>query len=70
MAVSQPIIAVPKKGDLTKAVKSRDISLRSVATNFYYRILLLRLQPLYKQLLAVESGFRQRRSTAELILAL
>jgi hypothetical protein len=64
------IIAIPKKGDLTKAANYRGISLMSTAAKLYNRILLRRLQPLDKLLLPIQSGFRQGHSTTEQILAL
>ena len=65
------LIALPKKGDLSKYDSYRGISLMSIVAKHYNRMLLNRIRdPIDKLLRNNQNGFRQHRSTMEPILAL
>ena len=65
------MIALPKKGDLSKFNSYRGISLMSVVAKQYNRMLLNRIRgPVDKLLRDNQNGFRQHRGTLEPILAL
>ena len=65
------IIPVPKSGDLSQPDNYRGISLSSVVSKTYNRMLLNRIRPVLDPLLRQsQNGFRQNRSTVGQILAL
>jgi hypothetical protein len=65
------IVAIPKKQNALTLDNFRGISLMSVSTKLFNKILLRRLVPLIDPLLLPwQSGFRPRRSTIEQITAL
>ena len=65
------IIPVPKSGDLSQPDNYRGISLSSVVSKTYNRMLLNRIRPVLDPLLRhSQNGFRQNRSTVGQILAL
>ena len=65
------IVPVPKKGDLSKYDNYRGISLMSIVGKVYNRILLNRLQPFVDPLLDnSQNGFRRGRAATGHILAI
>lgn len=65
------IIPVPKKGDLTDTNNYRGISLTSIVTKTFNRMILNRIQPeAEKKLRDNQNGFRKGRSTTSHILTL
>ncbi len=66
------VIAIPKPGkDLNLAASYRPISLLSVCFKLLERLILYRISPVLEKTITDEqSGFRQRRSTGDQVLAL
>ena len=65
------IVPVPKSGDMSKTDNYRGISLISVVTKLYNRMILNRLRPVINPLLRDnQNGFREKRSTVSQVLAL
>ena len=66
--ITNVIIPLPKKGDLSLMTNYRGISLMSVAAKVYNKILLNRIRPLVDPLLRNnQAGFRQGRSCSQQI---
>ena len=65
------IVPLPKKGDLTKIINYRGISLTSIAGKLYHKVLLSRIHDKLDVKLPVnEAGYRPGRGCAEHIHAL
>lgn len=65
------IVPIPKSGDLSKPGNYRGISLSSVVSKLYNKMLLLRIRPTLDPLLRKnQNGFRPGRSTVSQVLAL
>ena len=69
--LTNKIVPVPKKGDLTLMNNYRGISLMSIAAKLYNKMLLERLRPIVDEVLRRnQAGFRRSRSTVDQICAL
>ena len=65
------IIPIPKTGDLSKGGNYRGISLCSLISKTYNRMILNRIRPVIDPLLRInQNGFRPGRTTTSQILAL
>ena len=68
---SSSIIPIPKKGDLSDTTNYRGISLTSIASKIYNKLILNRLQPYVDPLLRPnQNGFRKGRGTISQILTI
>ena len=69
--LTNKLIVLPKKGDLSKRGSYRGITLMSCSAKLYNRMLLSRIRdPIEAILRGNQNGFRKSRSTLEPILAL
>ena len=65
------IFSVPKKGELTRCINYRGISLSQIVSKIYNRLILSRIRPVIDKLLrSSQNGFRPGRSTSSHLLAL